>query len=181
MPISPLRTPVFPGGRASPVTYFPPATIFPSTTTGVIVAGRVWYEPAWYPGLIVDRLRIQVTVGSAGLARLGIYLNSGGVPGTLLVQGAAELDTTNIANVDASFTAVALPDDWVWFAAIFSATPTCIAGTPIGAEVLGAENLQTPRRALTVTRAYGALPASADLNSISFSGANAPIICAWKS
>jgi hypothetical protein len=176
----PPASPIFPGSRTTPTTYYPPATVCPGSTTGAMTADRVMYMPALYPGLTIDRLRVNVTTGAAGLCRLGIYHNNNGLPGTLLVDAGA-VDTTNIATVDASFTALTLPNDWVWFTATFNATPTMTIGTAsLDSTILGCENVTTPRRALFATKTYAALSAAADLTSLAW-GSNAPVLLAFKS
>jgi hypothetical protein len=179
MPLSTPPGPFFPGGRASPVTYWPPATFGATSAVGAITAGRIGYVPARWPGVTIDRLQIEVTTGAAGGCRLGIYTNNNGLPGSLIMEGTT-VDTTSIAIVASTITSFTFPEDWVWYCYTMDAGPTCRIGTPrTEGNPLGLESNQTPRRGLLVTRAYGALPAAADLTSVAFGG-NMPIIVGYK-
>lgn len=177
MPLFLPPIPPHPGVRNSPAAYYSPASIQISATTGAMTAGRVFYAPFLLPGATVDRIGVDVTTGAAGNLRLGIYTNNNGLPGQLLM-GSSALDTTNIAFVEHSFTAIQLPQDWVWAAALFEATPTVTVGTAINGNIVGGPTPTTLARCIQAPLAYQALPATAAVPTTTSTG---PLILIRKS
>ncbi len=146
-------------GAISP-RYWIPSSIQLTSGAGVVTADRLYAQPLNLPGLTIDRLGIEVTVGAAGLCRIGLYTNDNGVPGTLIVDGGA-IDTSSVAIVEATVSPLILPE-WCWIAAVYNAAPTCRSGlgiqSPIGTSSPGSQ----PRGLIsTGVQSYGALPASA--------------------
>lgn len=91
-----------------------------------LVANRLYAMPFVAPGrtgVTIDRLGINVTTGSSGNARLGIYNDSSGYPGSLLVD-AGTVVTTNIAVVTISLSQALTPGNRYWLVYVSNATPT---------------------------------------------------------
>jgi hypothetical protein len=153
------RDPVLhPGMRTGAVYYFG-ATVLPSATTAAVSANAFYCQPISVVGTI-NRIGIEVTTGSAGLCRLGLYTNLNGLPGSLVLD-AGTVDTTNIAVVEATIADMVMRGDWFWMGAVFNATPTVRVGT-VGAAMLGGANTTSAgARCLTGAFAYAALPATA--------------------
>lgn len=177
--VSYIAIPSFTGGRTSPTTYWPPNTILPSGSTGAMTANRLYYLPAIYPGLTIDRMQFSVVTTAAGQMRIGIYANNSGIPGNLIVDiGTASVSSTGV--FDLSFSAQTLPNDFVWFTAHFDATP----GMLIGSQMLvaaGASTISTSTRGLIATTTYGAFSAVANLTSLTFTSSPMPLLVVWKS
>lgn len=90
-----------------------------------LVADRLYAMPFVAPGrtgCTLDRLAINVTTGSAGAARLGIYNDSSGYPGTRLLD-AGTVDTTSIAVVSATISQALVPGNRYWLVYVSNATP----------------------------------------------------------
>jgi hypothetical protein len=149
-----------PGIRSAFTTYYSPASILISSTSTAVAANAIYYLPFCIPNVVFDRIGIEVTTGAAGAARLGLYTNDGGMPGALILD-AGTVDTTNIAIVEATITARAASDEWIWAAAVFDATPTCRNGTASGSSFLGSTSTSSGQRGLTAAFSYAALPAAA--------------------
>lgn len=144
--------------------YFSPS-VLPAATASAILADRAYYQPMLFPGMLIDRIGVEVTTGAAGLCRLGIYSNLNGAPDTLILD-AGTVDTTNIAVVEATITALYLPAAWVWVCALFNATPTMRVGSGnSGGTLVGASSFQANPRGSIATLAFAALPAAASLVS----------------
>lgn len=150
--------------------YWGPVTMEPSSTAAAVVAGRMYMAPFNLPGLTIDRIGINVTAGAAGNCRLGLYSNNNGVAGDLILD-AGLVDTTNIATVEATITAMVLPE-WIWACALFEATPTCTHGAIGGGSGsrIGAGAFTGAPRNVIATQAYGALPSTPPSQSFSSSG-----------
>lgn len=128
-----------------------------------LVANRLYAMPfvaAGRAGCTLDRLGINVTTGSTGNARLGIYNDSGGYPGSLLVD-AGTVVTTNIAVVTATISQALVPGNRYWLVYVSDATPT-IRSIPVNScsHALGFSNaLGTAGNCgLYVSFTYGTLP-----------------------
>lgn len=143
--------------------FFSPAVV-QATTSIAMAADRVYYQPMLYSGMPIDRIGIDVTTGAAGLCRLGIYTNEDGQPGTLILD-AGTVDTTNIATVEATITTLYLPNAWVWVCAVFNATPTVRIGGTGDASVVGSTGFGSATRGANAVLTFGALPATASLQS----------------
>ena len=154
-----------PGIRSSFTTYYLPATSISSTTTSAIAANTLYFLPHNLPGGLVDRIGIEVTSGSAGAARLGIYANENGAPGALILD-CGTVDTTGIAIVEATFTAIRLPE-WVWAAVVSDATPTLRVGAQTASNIIGATTPSGTARGLTRAFSYAALPATGAATGVS--------------
>jgi hypothetical protein len=158
--VSVIRTittaPLHPGMRSGTV-YYVAASVLPSASTAAVSANTAYAQPIFVVGT-ATRVGIEVTTGSAGTCRLGIYTNNNGVPGTLIVDAGA-VDTTSIALVEAT---INLPvRDWVWLVSVFSATPTCRTGTNSFASLLGGSSPSSGGKALFGASTYGAMPTAA--------------------
>jgi len=148
-----------PGMRTSGTVYYFAATVLPSSTTGTVSANAFYCSPIYLMGT-VTRIGIEVTTGSAGACRLGLFTNNNGVPGSLILD-AGTVDTTNIAIVEATISPIVLRNEWIWMGAVFDATPTVRTGGPSMAFMGGAGSTTASTRALTGSFTYGAFPATA--------------------
>lgn len=148
-----------------------PISILQGVTTGAVTAGRMYLFPIVLRQ-DVDRIAVQYSSGTGGNVRMGIYADSSGLPGALVIDGGAQAVGAGLNEMTITLTAL---DGVYWLACIFSGTPTMILGTPTG-HGIGAPNgsFTTAQAAAYVTRAYGALPASA--GSISGLTPTAPLI-----
>lgn len=171
-PLIPPQPGVIPG------MYYISQGLTMANTSITITAGRAHYQPIFLPG-IVDTMTMEVTTGAAGAARLGIYRDSGGLPGALL-QDFGTIDTTSNAVLPVSFTALRLPWDWVWMCSVFNATPGMRAATGGIASVAGQTSTSAGHRGYIATLAYDVLPATAALGSFT-SSANVPLMFLSKS
>jgi len=143
--------------------YTSPATIS-SATAVAMSANVIYYQPFNLTGMPIDRIGINVTAGSAGLCRLGIYTNANGAPGTLILD-AGTVDTTSIALVEATIATTYLPGTWVWLCAVFNATPTVTIGSLGTGAIIGAATFGGSR-GLSATFAFAALTAAAPATSL---------------
>jgi hypothetical protein len=162
-----LKTPAstLPGIRSSFTSYYVSQVVNMTTTTGAVTANFMYMQPIRLGRVTVDRIGINVTTGAAGLCRLGIYANDGvgtnaSQPGRLLLD-CGTVDTTSIAFVEASFTAMMLPDEYVWMVAVFNAAPTVTIGGAGGTSVLGTSSTTLAFRGLLSAFTYGTLPTTA--------------------
>lgn len=178
MPLTPAQSDSFahPGARSG-IRYTSPV-IFPATTANAIAANVIYWQPIRLPGAIIDRIGLNITAGAAGTCRPGLYTNVNGVPSARIVDG-GELDTTNIAEIEATITALTLPLAWVWMGVVFSATPSVTVGTGCNSYILGCAEVSVARRGLASTFAYAALPATAP--AIASFQTNAPVLYVRKS
>jgi hypothetical protein len=157
-----IARPLHPGVRSAFTSYYLPLTMVAGTNQSAVGTNSIYYLPHYLGPATVDRISIRIAIGAAGGCRMGIYTNSGGMPDQLLVA-AAPVDTSGTGVVEASFTAVTLPDDIVWACAVFDAAPTCRNGgsTVIGTHILGTSDDATGFRAINRAFTYGALPTTA--------------------
>lgn len=146
-----------PGLRSAITAYYTAATVLHGAATMTPTASNLYYQPFYLPKMTIDRIAIEITTGAAGLARLGLYNNANGGP-TSLILDAGTVDTTNIAVVEATISALTLPDDWVWAAVVFNATPVVRAGSADNSWILGATNTTQGRSSLSTGFAFAALP-----------------------
>jgi hypothetical protein len=152
------RDPVLhPGVRVN--NYYMAATVLPSAAVSTISANSIYYQPISITGTI-NRIGIEITTGSAGAARLGIYSNNGGIPGTLILD-CGTVDTTNIAIVEATIADTVLRGEWIWMAAVSNATPACRAGTVGSQMIAGSSTPSAAIRGYVGSLAYAALPVAA--------------------
>ena len=171
------------GIRSSFTSYYTSPAILISATTAAMIANTLYAQPIKLPGSTIDRIGINVTTGAAGACRLGIYSNkdngtNAGMPGKLLVD-CGTVDTTSIAFVEATFTALQLSNRFVWLVAVFNATPSCTIGTGANTGLLGASSVTAASRGLLGTFTYGALPAT--VPTITGFAAQPPIMYVRKS
>jgi len=95
-----------------------------SGQTVVVTANKLYGQLIWVPNLITaTALIVQVTTGAAGNVRLGIYNDSSGAPGSLLLDGGTT--TTTAAAVKTITISQSLSPGLYWLAAVFDAAPTC--------------------------------------------------------
>src|SRR5690348_6482347 len=80
--------------------YYLSQSVLPSSTALAISADNIYYQPIALVGT-VNRIGVEVTAGAAGAARLGLYTNNNGIPGTLILD-CGTVDVTNIALVEAT-------------------------------------------------------------------------------
>lgn len=73
---------------------------------------------------VLTGIAVDITIASeaGGLVRLGVYADSGGMPGAL-VQDAGTIDATVVAATPAVLSAP-IQADWYWAVAAFQSTPT---------------------------------------------------------
>ena len=164
-----------------PGQYYHSDMVNAGSGTASTLAGRMYFQRLWFPGQTIDRMAIEVTTGDAGNARLGLYLDNGsGIPGALLLD-AGTVDTTSIALVEASFTAINLPATMVWTAALFEAAPECRCGTATNTGRNGVSSLSAGIRGWIATQSYGALPSTAPAFNDAAGATNIPLIAIKKS
>lgn len=133
-----------------------------SSTTTAMTADRLYFTPQFLPYPVkLDAVYIEVTSG-AGNARVGIYRESGGLPGDLI----ADLGEQSIsaAGLYAFPAGLELPAGWYFTAAVFSSTPSMRTG-PSGPTSmhsgLGTTAVSTiSAQGLYVSHTYGALPST---------------------
>lgn len=171
------------GIRSSFTSYHTSPVIQVSTTAAAVVANILYAQPIKLPGSTIDRIGVNVTTGAAGACRLGIYSNkdngaNAGMPDKLLVD-CGTVDTTSIAFVEATFTALQLSNRFVWLVVVFNATPACTIGTAANTGLLGASSVTTASRGLLGAFTYGALPAT--VPTITGFASLSPIIYVRKS
>ena len=152
-----------PGIRTGTNYYISP-TGASSTATALMNANLAYYQPFILPGMAIDRVGLETTVG-AGNARVGFYSNLNGTPDTLILD-AGILDVSGAAINEITLSPLLyLPQAWVWGCIVYSGTPTVRSGAAVtSGYILG---VPTPSsggtRALHATLTYGALPAQASL------------------
>lgn len=167
-----------PGIRTTPTTYYMPLTVSGGAGTSAVAANTLYFLPFYLGAATVDRIGIEVTTLAAGNARLGLYRNVAGLP-TSLILDCGTVSTGANAIVEASFTALGVPDEPFWAAVVFDATPTCRNGTAVDSTFFGASAFSSAQRGLFGTFTYGVLPASAP--AITGLSAAAPIVALRKS
>lgn len=152
------RDPVaHPGIRTS--NYYMAASVLPSSAVATMVVNSLYYQPIAITGTI-NRIGIEITTGAAGAARLGLYTNNNGIPGTLILD-AGTVDTTNIALVEATIADTVLRGEWVWMAVVSNAAPACRCGTVGAAMVAGSLTPGAGIRGYVANFTYAVLPTTA--------------------
>lgn len=149
-------------------SYYTPTNQLISTPTAAVTADRLYgalYEQM--SGAVANRAALEITTGAVGAARLGLYHHdyaTGHWGARLLDIGT--VDTGSIALVEASFTAMALPDMF-WIVSVFNATPTCRAAAQDNSSRFGNTTLTsaTGGRGIHTALIYAALPAALDVPS----------------
>jgi len=156
--------PFHPGLRTGTV-YYQSAVSTPSNATSAMTANVAYYQPFCLPGMVIDRIGIETTVGS-GNARLGIYSDLNGMPYQLILDAGILSVAGAAVNEISLATPLYLPQAWVWGCIIYSGTPTVRSGgAAINQFLLGVETVgATPSKALIGIQAYGPLPAVADVS-----------------
>lgn len=139
--------------------YYMAASVQPSSAVATISANSIYYQPIAISGTI-NRIGIEITTGSSGAARLGLYTNSNGIPGSLILD-AGTVDTTGIALVEATIADTILRGEWIWLAVVSNATPACRCGAAGGAMVAGSSTPSAGIRGYVGSFAYAALPVAA--------------------
>lgn len=134
--------------------------------TNAITADILYALPIKIPNtgdVTADRISIDVTsaAGGGSLARLGIYQNSNGVPGALLLDaGTVAVDGTGAQ--EASISQVLSADKWYWLALVSDSTPTLRSSlnARLNASYMGytRPNLPLKITGYTVSHSFAALP-----------------------
>lgn len=163
------------GIRNAFTTYYTPLSILPAATTAAVAANRAYYVPFDLGPALIDRISIQVTVGAAGNVVLALYTNVNGMPSALIAAASAQ-STGSIAVVEASITALTLPDAPFWVLAHFDATPTVVVGTAQANDLLGSGFLNGASRGLIKTSETYAATAPATAYVPDALSSTAPII-----
>lgn len=152
------RDPVLhPGIRTN--NYYLSASVLPSAAVATISANSIYYQPISIAGT-VNRIGVEVTTGVAGAARLGLYTNSGGIPGTLILD-CGTVDVTSNALVEATIADTVLRGEWIWMAVVSNVAPAFRCGTVNSAMVAGSSTPSAGIRGYVGTFAYAALPVAA--------------------
>lgn len=152
------RDPVLhPGIRTT--NYYLAATVLPSAAVSTISANSIYYQPISITGTI-NRIGIEVTTGVAGAARLGLYTNSGGIPGTLILD-CGTVDVTSIALVEATIADTVFRGEWIWMAAVSNVGPACRSGTVGSTQFAGSSTPSAGIRGYVGSFTYGVLPTTA--------------------
>lgn len=131
-------------------------------TTYVIAQNTLYGSLVYIPSAItITKLSINVGVGQAGKsARLGIYANSSGVPGALLLDaGTVALDTTGVKEITGLSKALT-GGTWYFFTVLSDSTSATAAGPSAytSQSFLGDVTVGTGAAGFTASQAYGALP-----------------------
>lgn len=130
-------------------------------TTLVVTANILYAVPIYIPApKVYTNIAIEVTATHASNARLGIYRDSAGAPGALLVDAGQVSVNTTLGRGIGIAVWVDEPG-WYWLAVLFSGTPTVRAlNRAGGAMFLGfaAAGDTNPNMAVSVAQAFGALP-----------------------
>jgi len=102
-----------------------------TTTNSAITANRLYMMPVMIPyDMTAVALALRVTTGAAGNARMGLYADNQGNPGSLLLDaGAVDTATAGLLELTLSQPLVA---GVYWLAVVFSAAPTVNAHTGAG-------------------------------------------------
>ncbi len=144
-----------------------------------MVANRLSCVPHYFPrDTVIDKVAIEVTTGSAGNGRVGIYENRDDFYPGNLIYDSGDMDVTNIA-VLSKDAPMQLPGGKVyWFAAVTSSTPvvrSCSPGTK--ASIFGTSSAfgaATSSALYTLMGVYGPLPAQFPVNPTLLLGISMP-------
>jgi hypothetical protein len=149
------RSKPFRGAGGTLATIWTPVNLIPSSATLAMSANSLYFVLFNLPGLSVNRIVAETTVG-AGNARFGLYSNVNGEPGALICDSGV-VDISGIAVFTTAIPEIVLPE-YVWAAAAFSSTPTVRAGGAGNTQALGVDALTSARRGFSQTHAFAALP-----------------------
>lgn len=158
-----------PGIRTGTNYYISP-TQTSSATTATPASDRAYYVPFILPGMAIDRVGLETTVG-AGNARVGFYTNLNGLPDQLILD-AGILDISGVAINEITLSpTLYLPNAWVWGCIVYSGTPTVRAGGAItSAYIIGVPTPSSANtRSLVANLNYGPLPAQASVVGVAAS------------
>ena len=141
-------------------TYYSSRNVLGGTAAGTmaLTANRLYAIPFWTgpSGIAVDRISLDVSVGSAGGARMGVYQMSASAfrPGALLLDsGTVDVTASGFKEIAISQTLTgSAPYYIVWLALVTDATPTVVTIT----NALSAIALYSSYAYMNHT--YGALP-----------------------
>lgn len=132
-----------------------------ASSTFTIASGTLYGVPFQVPlTQTYATIGIEVTSLSAGAAHLGIYKDSGGTPGSLVVDaGTINTGTTGAKNITINQSLTAA---WYWLALLGNATPT-FRGLSNGTSCFGwlgytSGTDTTTHAMISVAQTYGALP-----------------------
>lgn len=154
-------------------------------TAGVTLASaNVLYATPFlaFAAQTFTKISIDVTAAAAGAScELGIYANTGGKPGALLVDaGNVSVATTGIKEITGA--SIPLTPGWWWEAVVCNGTPGLITfgasgaggGSPwqMGYLSLGS----SPNLAYAVSQTYGALPSTFGAGAFMQSNATGPVV-----
>lgn len=133
------------------------------SSTTAMAADRLYFAPQFFPWPVaLDALRINVTSG-VGNARVGIYRESGGLPGDLIADlGEQGISSAGVYTFDAG--RLRLPAGWYYTAIVFSGAPSVTTSTSTAASfhgLLGTTDISTlSAQGFYASHTYGALPAT---------------------
>lgn len=129
----------------------------------------IWAIPVLFTHDITwTRIGIGVdTLDASGNARLGIYADSNGYPGALVLD-AGQVSCAVADEVEATISRALSANTWYWLAIAFDGSDALISGvttvdSPLATYILGAEDyfqIQAQGSIPFATHTYGALPAS---------------------
>jgi len=153
--------------------YFTASLMGTATTTAAAGSGTILYTPRWVPrAYTISNLYVEVTTATAsGEARVAIYSDSNGVPGSLLWEsGVIDCTTTGKKTVSPSLS-VARGNYWTAIranngAVVFRAANLAIVAPWIG-EATGATSLGGGPTQRTEAGTYGAFPSTANSTTVS--------------
>lgn len=135
-------------------------------STLALTANRLYAVPfhTGPEGMTAATVLINVTSGSAGNLRLGVYAASTTAPfypAALLVDW-GEVDVTNTGTKTINITDVQLlgtsPSQLVWLAAVTEATPTLISVSNAASQLGASSTAGSMQTAVYVAHTYGVLP-----------------------
>lgn len=148
------------GGESFAGAWEYPRTMKPGGAgTLAVTAGRMYMAPIFI-NRPIDRVGLQVSSGTPGNVRTGLYAHDGaGKPGALALDFGANAMGAGFNEFSFAETSF---EGLYWLAMIFSGTPTMVVGDPAAA-LVGAPSgsFNVFHAGVYKTQAYGALPASA--------------------
>jgi hypothetical protein len=140
-------------------------TPFSALTTGAVIANTLYAEPFFASATkTFSKISIDVTAFAGTNCELGVYNNSSGQPGTLLID-AGHVSSGSNGQQELTGAAIALTPGWYWLAVGCDGTPTLESGATangISSGLVGMAAGTNPSMKVTVAWAYsaGGLPAS---------------------
>lgn len=136
--------------------------------TVTVTAGILYATLFWVPNPITAiSLNVHVTTLAAGNCRPGIYNDSNGAPGSLVVDGGAL--STGTTGVKTATISTALTPGLYWLAVLFEAAPAVrsMGGTPTIVLGFSSNSDTTIHQGVEASQAYGALPSTFPASSLS--------------